>query len=140
MSDERIITNAMIREQDQKRIAQLERDLAAAQAEQDELATEAANATARVAIMQIERDEARADLAAAQTRADAMLRVAEKWEAEAAALRVDAERGKWMIDHAEWWRDGNETRMVIRVADKADLSCYAMRELAIDAARGDGNG
>lgn len=33
------------------------------------------------------------DLAVAQNRADAMLRVAEKWEAEAAALRVDAE--KW---------------------------------------------
>lgn len=50
---------------------------------------------------QLERDlaAARAEVIAANTRADAMFRVAEKWEAEAAALRVDAERYRWLREH-----------------------------------------
>lgn len=89
-----------------ERIAALERDLAAAQADVREHIALCIAANKLI-------DEARA---------------------EAAALRQNAHRGAWMIKFAEWWRDGDETRMVIRVADKADLSCYAMREIAIDAA------
>ena len=55
---------------------------------------------------------------------------------ELAALRADAARGRWMLGNAEWWCDTIEkrTHLTVLVPYGADLSCYATREAAIDAA------
>lgn len=53
-------------------------------------------------------------------------------------LRKDAERGRWMIKHAAWHRvdriGERHASMVVRLPYESDLSCVAMREIAIDAA------
>lgn len=56
--------------------------------------------------------------------------------AEVERMRKDAARGKYMIAHSAWHRSDEEksTTMVVSVPYGSDLSCYAMREAAIDAA------
>jgi hypothetical protein len=56
-------------------------------------------------------------------------------------LRKDAERGCYFIERGEWFRHDHGTPdahalLAIRLPYTADLSCKAMREFAIDAARG----
>ena len=56
-------------------------------------------------------------------------------------LRKDAERGQFLVDRGEWFRHNHDTPhayalLAIRLPYTADLSCKAMREDAIDAARG----
>jgi chromosome segregation ATPase len=55
-------------------------------------------------------------------------------EAEVAELRKDAERGRYMIKHGEWFRSAERTHLAVCVPQGSDLSCYATREMAIDAA------
>jgi hypothetical protein len=55
-------------------------------------------------------------------------------EAENAELRKDAERGRYMIKHGEWFRSAERTHLSVCVPHGSDLSCYATREMAIDAA------
>lgn len=59
-------------------------------------------------------------------------------DAAIAALRVDAERGRYMLRNAEWFRYDERTHLAVRVPNGSDLSCKAMREHAIDAARAEG--
>ena len=55
--------------------------------------------------------------------------------AQIEALRADAERGRYMLKNAGWYRFAEDrTMIVVQVAPGSDLSCYAMREAAIDAA------
>lgn len=61
-------------------------------------------------------------------------------QAENERLRKDAERGKFLIEHGEWFRHNHDTPhayalLAVRLPYTADLSCKAMREDAIDAAR-----
>ncbi|MFT3806064.1 hypothetical protein [Arenimonas sp.] len=56
------------------------------------------------------------------------------------AMRADAERFRWGVENARWIRHDHEAYVAIPVALVADLSCYATRVHAIDAARsGDNN-
>lgn len=55
-------------------------------------------------------------------------------------LRKDAERGQFLVEHGEWFRHNHDTAhayalLAVRLPYTADLSCKAMREDAIDAAR-----
>ena len=139
-----------------ERIAQLERDLADAQGiigtyrkdysdlmtenrrvvdERDQARTElaAAQESYRNCVKDYntvvdDNTQLRVDLAAANTRADAMLRVAEKHEAEAAALRVLLREARGRLSTNSYWKAGEFPSL----ADRIDA--------AIDAARGDGNG
>jgi hypothetical protein len=58
-----------------------------------------------------------------------------------AEARNGEERGKWMLNNCEWHRYEGDDRykpyslLCIRLPYDADLSCYAMRKAAIDAAR-----
>ena len=60
--------------------------------------------------------------------------------AERDALKADAERYRWIVKHAGWYRNDeddlrdNSTKLAINVAYGADLSCEAMRDLAIENA------
>ena len=56
--------------------------------------------------------------------------------AENAELKRDADRGRYMLKHGSWYRNDDEkqTRMAVLVPYGNDLSCYATREAAIDAA------
>lgn len=60
-------------------------------------------------------------------------------EDENAALRADAERWRYVVTHASWYRhdDGRDrySRMCVRLPYEADQSCVATRTAAIDAAR-----
>lgn len=49
-------------------------------------------------------------------------------------LRKDAERWRWGVAHAAWYRNSDRAHIAIPVAMDADLSCIAMRVAAIDAA------
>ena len=55
--------------------------------------------------------------------------------AECERLRADAERGRYMIENGCWHRGDAQTHLAVLVPPGSDLSCYAMREVAIDAAR-----
>ena len=56
--------------------------------------------------------------------------------AAALAYKQDAERGRFMIANGSWWiRAEERTHLAVLVPQGSDLSCYAMREKAIDAAR-----
>ena len=59
----------------------------------------------------------------------------DRMRVNAAALRKDAERGRHMIEHGCWHRGEEQTHLAVLVPQGSDLSCYAMREAAIDAAR-----
>lgn len=50
----------------------------------------------------------------------------------------DAERWRWGVKHAAWYRSEERSHIAIPVAAGADLSCVATRVAAIDAARGAG--
>ena len=58
--------------------------------------------------------------------------------AEIEALRADAERWRYAVNHCEWRRtddeDGRYSMLVVRLPYDADQSCVAMRNHAIDAA------
>ncbi len=56
-------------------------------------------------------------------------------QAEVERLREDAERGRYMIANGGWYRSDEQTRLSVLVPHGSDLSCRAMREAAIDAAR-----
>jgi len=55
--------------------------------------------------------------------------------AEVERLREDAGRGRYMIANGGWYRSDEQTRLSVLVPHGSDLSCRAMREAAIDAAR-----
>jgi hypothetical protein len=55
-------------------------------------------------------------------------------DSELAECREDAERGRFMIEHGSWIR-GEITYLAVPVPQGSDLSCYATRQNAIDAAR-----
>ena len=55
-----------------------------------------------------------------------------EWERD--ALRADAERGRYMLKHAGWYRSEGRTQLCVTVPAGSDLSCYATRQAAIDAA------
>lgn len=56
--------------------------------------------------------------------------------AENESLRKDAERGRHVLKYGAWYRDDEEQRTMLKVLVPygSDLSCYATRENAIDAA------
>lgn len=87
-----------------------------------------------------------ADLAAANTRADLMLRVAQKHEAEAAALRVDAERWRGvMLNIMQTACDADEAPaqdLLRQILDVCVLHVQKVKgnDAAIDAAKETGNG
>jgi hypothetical protein len=72
----------------------------------------------------------------------------EAWERLMAALAAaqgerdelakDAAKYRWGINNARWIRSEQEAYVAIPVAPDADLSCVAMRDAAIDQARGKG--
>ena len=76
-------------------------------------------------------------LAVEELMRDYALAATEKMRAERDALREDAERARFMLKNASWHRDDEErrTRLCVQVPYGSDLSCYAMRQDAIDAAR-----
>ena len=51
-----------------------------------------------------------------------------------AEVEKDAARGRFMIDNGCWHRGDEQTHLAVLVPQGSDLSCYAMREAAIDAA------
>lgn len=51
-----------------------------------------------------------------------------------AERNADAERGRFLIEHGRWHRSDEQTHLAVLVARESDLSCYAMRESAIDSA------
>jgi hypothetical protein len=59
----------------------------------------------------------------------------EALRAERDRLAVDAARGRYMLKHGSWHRGEEQTHLAVLVPQGSDLSCYAMREAAIDAAR-----
>lgn len=59
------------------------------------------------------------------------------------AVVQDAERGRFVVNHAAWIRHEGRTYLQVRVPDGSDLSCVATREMALDAAlntQGERNG
>lgn len=71
----------------------------------------------------------------------AMAVAVDKLREENERLRKDAERGQFLVERGEWFRHNHDTPhayalLAIRLPYTADLSCKAMREDAIDAARG----
>jgi hypothetical protein len=72
----------------------------------------------------------------------------EAWERLMAALAAaqgerdelakDAAKYRWGINNARWIRSEQEAYVAIPVAPDSDLSCVAMRDAAIDQARGKG--
>jgi hypothetical protein len=109
------------------RIAALERDLAAAQAEVTACASQLERDRFTIAQQAQIIVDLKADLAAANTRADAMLRVAEKHEAEAAALLKACRKAVLALAHAS-------TENPLYNEDYEALSA------AIEAAKESGNG
>ena len=67
-------------------------------------------------------------------------KIIDELKAERDALRADAESYRWIVKHAGWYRNDeddfrdNWTKLAINVAYGADLSCEAMRRLAIENA------
>ncbi len=61
---------------------------------------------------------------------------AERAEAECERNRKDSERGRFMLKHVEWRRNSEyrTAHLAVAVPFDSDLSCYATREAAIDAA------
>lgn len=55
--------------------------------------------------------------------------------AERDELAKDAAKYRWGINNARWIRSEHEAYVAFPVAPDADLSCVAMRDAAIDAAR-----
>lgn len=53
-------------------------------------------------------------------------------------LAKDAAKYRWGINNARWIRSEQEAYVAIPVAPDANLSCVAMRDAAIDRARGKG--
>ena len=49
-------------------------------------------------------------------------------------VEKDAARGRFMIDNGCWHRGDEQTHLAVLVPQGSELSCYAMREAAIDAA------
>lgn len=95
----------------------------------------------RASMSSYEEYSARLDAAAAERVADftklADARIA-GLEAEVSRLRADAERWRYCNANAEWFRNEERTHIAIAVKHGADLSCKALREIAIDAARANG--
>ena len=55
-------------------------------------------------------------------------------ERQLAECQKDAERGRYMIKNGAWHRGEEQTHLAVLVPQGSDLSCYAMRQQAIDAA------
>ena len=59
---------------------------------------------------------------------------------EATGVERDAERWRWGVKNARWVRHEHEAYIAVPVSRDADLSCVAMRNAAIDSARGGEHG
>ena len=60
--------------------------------------------------------------------------VADLVRREVEQYQRDAEKYRWCIAHAAWHRSEGLAHVAISVAYDSDLSCYATRDIAIEAA------
>ena len=68
---------------------------------------------------------------------NALRETAAKQYEEIERLKPDAERGRFVVEYGGWYRSKDQgDGLMIRVPHGTDLSCKALREMALDRAAG----